>query len=114
MHNWLEGILEHHLRVLWGVGRDKAHEEKVKERDVDELWSESDISESGSELEELRREVEEFNSRSVVVDFECCLHPDFAPKITDIITIQFYDPRFAVYTLTARNSDSGLSCSSRS
>ncbi len=22
MHNWLEGVLMQHLRVLWGIGRD--------------------------------------------------------------------------------------------
>ncbi len=64
MHNWLEGVLQHHLRVLWGVGRDKAHQDKVKEIDNDELWHESDLSESGSELEDLYREAEEFDSQS--------------------------------------------------
>ncbi len=66
MHNWLEGILEHHLRVLWGVGRDKAHEDKVKERAdeaLEEHWYESDTTETeqyDSEVEELREEAKRF------------------------------------------------------
>ncbi len=66
MHNWLEGVLMQHLRVLWGIGRDQVHEEQMKP-DVDlrkeeaeyENWTESDVTESASELEELTRELEE-------------------------------------------------------
>lgn len=68
MHNWLEGVLEDHLRILWGVGRDKAHEEKARARILewagDENWTESDVTESESELEGLRAEAEEFERRS--------------------------------------------------
>ncbi|KAJ7123995.1 hypothetical protein C8R43DRAFT_899328 [Mycena crocata] len=49
MHNWLEGVLQHHLRKLWGIGRNE-------KKDKDESWSESDISESSSELEDLQKE----------------------------------------------------------
>ncbi|KLO05421.1 hypothetical protein SCHPADRAFT_839425 [Schizopora paradoxa] len=66
MHNWLEGILENHLRVLWGVGRGKAHEDRLNEMTGDdEAWSESDGAESGSELEDLRLEAVEFERQSV-------------------------------------------------
>ncbi len=58
MHNWLEGILEDQLRILWGIGWDKVHEDRAKEaegteHDAYEQWDESDVAESESELEEL-------------------------------------------------------------
>ena len=62
MHNWLEGILVHHLRILWGIGRDKAHEDKAKEMDVDDEWSATDASESEKEIEDLFREAEEYET----------------------------------------------------
>ncbi len=73
MHNWLEGVLMQHLRVLWGIGRDQVHEEQMKP-DVDlrkeearyENWTESDVTESASELEELTRELEEEGGKSIV------------------------------------------------
>ncbi len=68
MHNWLEGILEDQLRILWGIGRDKAHEDRAKEAgtedDADEQWDETDVAESGSELEELSRESSEHGGQS--------------------------------------------------
>jgi hypothetical protein len=36
MHNWLEGILQHHLRTLWGIGRDKDNAQKAQFFDEDE------------------------------------------------------------------------------
>ncbi|KIK52568.1 hypothetical protein GYMLUDRAFT_251161 [Collybiopsis luxurians FD-317 M1] len=66
MHNWLEGILEHQLRTLWGIGRDtekaKALDEAYKELIANESYTERDLSESESELEELREEAEEYAS----------------------------------------------------
>ncbi|KLO08882.1 hypothetical protein SCHPADRAFT_834775 [Schizopora paradoxa] len=56
MHNWLEGILEHHLRVLWGVGRGTAHQKKADEMDEEGVWVEEDRLESESELSELAAE----------------------------------------------------------
>jgi hypothetical protein len=60
MHNWLEGILQHHLRILWGIGRKKAVKPK------DELFSESDVSESSSEVEELHREARQAQQQQPV------------------------------------------------
>jgi hypothetical protein len=60
MHNWLEGILEDHLRILWGIGRDSAHELKANELDNDEIWTETDVSDSAEELEDLFLEAEEY------------------------------------------------------
>jgi hypothetical protein len=51
MHNWLEGVLQHHLRVLWGIGRKSLTKEEPQEK-----FSDSDVSESSSELEELEHE----------------------------------------------------------
>ncbi|KAJ7174176.1 hypothetical protein C8R43DRAFT_873624 [Mycena crocata] len=50
MHNWLEGVVQHHLRKLWGIGR------KEPKKDKDEFWDDSDLSESSSELDELDAE----------------------------------------------------------
>lgn len=53
MHNWLEGILAHHLRSLWGIGRDQKDAKRVKEIEEEEGYSESDLSESANELNDL-------------------------------------------------------------
>ncbi|KAH8804155.1 hypothetical protein DL96DRAFT_1474600, partial [Flagelloscypha sp. PMI_526] len=50
MHNWLEGVLQHHLRVYWGIGRPKAVSKRLELMDQDELMSENDRIESDSEL----------------------------------------------------------------
>lgn len=49
MHNWLEGVLEHHLRVLWGIGRNKAHQKKANEINEAEDWVEEDLMASEEE-----------------------------------------------------------------
>jgi hypothetical protein len=53
MHNWLEGILEHQLRVLWGIGRDTQRTKALAELDKDneDLWTDDDISEAGGEAD---------------------------------------------------------------
>ncbi len=63
MHNWLEGILQQQLRVLWGIGRKSALEELAdeerREEEADvlaELYDETDLSESASEIDELNEE----------------------------------------------------------
>ncbi|KAJ6469929.1 hypothetical protein C8R45DRAFT_1078572 [Mycena sanguinolenta] len=53
MHNWLLGVLEHQLRVLWGVGRDSRQTKNLAELDADDedLWTEDEISEAGGDAE---------------------------------------------------------------
>jgi hypothetical protein len=53
MHNWLQGVLEHHLRVLWGIGRDARRTKNLAELDADDddLWTDDDISEAGGEAD---------------------------------------------------------------
>ena len=63
MHNFLEGILQHQLRSLWGIGRDEDENQKLKEMDHDEQWTDADLSESADELDELRREADEYEQR---------------------------------------------------
>ncbi|KAJ7241524.1 hypothetical protein B0H12DRAFT_1250312 [Mycena haematopus] len=61
MHNWLEGILMRHLRILWGIGRPKKGEKDVKNLgplDNVEEELQSDMSGSGSEFEGLAQEKE--------------------------------------------------------
>nr|GAT46394.1 predicted protein [Mycena chlorophos] len=56
MHNWLEGVLEHQLRSLWGVGRDARRKRALAEldnADDDSSWTDTDASEAESEKEEL-------------------------------------------------------------
>lgn len=61
MHNWLEGILQHHLRTLWGIGRDKDEAQKAQFFDEDEQWTEEDISDSAEELDDIIRDVSDQN-----------------------------------------------------
>jgi hypothetical protein len=53
MHNWLEGVLEHQLRVLWGIGWDAKRARSLAELDKDneDLWMDDDISLAGGEEE---------------------------------------------------------------
>ncbi len=55
MHNWLEGVLQHQLRELWGIGR----KEKKDSGSGDEEVKDSNISDSADELEELHQEAQE-------------------------------------------------------
>ncbi|KIK71640.1 hypothetical protein GYMLUDRAFT_235943 [Collybiopsis luxurians FD-317 M1] len=65
MHNRLEGDLQYHLQVLWGIGRpDNQQKAGAKEMaDLQQMetedegeYSEADTEEAGSELEELKNE----------------------------------------------------------
>ncbi|KAF8175306.1 hypothetical protein K438DRAFT_2045904, partial [Mycena galopus ATCC 62051] len=54
MHNWLEGVLMRHLRVLWGIGRPKTNEKKAVGTldDIDGYATPSEMTEtSDSERE---------------------------------------------------------------
>ena len=49
MHNFLEGVLQHQLRVLWGIGRTKAAHKKIAEMEKDDTASNlhtSDVSDN--------------------------------------------------------------------
>ncbi|KAJ6481295.1 hypothetical protein C8R47DRAFT_1218460 [Mycena vitilis] len=52
MH-WLEGILGHQLRVLWGVGRDARRKKNLAEFDADDedMWTDEEISEAGGDAD---------------------------------------------------------------
>ncbi|KAI5827401.1 hypothetical protein K523DRAFT_391421 [Schizophyllum commune Tattone D] len=56
MHNWLEGICQHHLRDLWGIGRDILSKLLRVDVDEDEQWSLADEEESAEELSDLDAE----------------------------------------------------------
>jgi hypothetical protein len=65
MHNWLQGVLEHQLRVLWGIGRDARRTKDLAQFDADDedLWTDSEISDSGGQedAEDVRRDEENFD-----------------------------------------------------
>ncbi|KAJ6460473.1 hypothetical protein C8R47DRAFT_123996 [Mycena vitilis] len=52
MH-WLEGILGHQLRVLWGIGRDARRKKNLAEFDADDedMWTDEEISEAGGDAD---------------------------------------------------------------
>lgn len=58
MHNWLEGILKHHLRTLWGIGPEET-QRADEEVEKDEEWTDADTFESASELDDLIQEAAE-------------------------------------------------------
>ena len=66
MHNWLEGVLQHHLRVLWCIGPPEELKKAVVELEKDEQWSQADSQESAEELEGLQKEAEEANEQADV------------------------------------------------
>lgn len=53
MHNWLEGVVQEHQRTLWGIGRRKADNAKVDQRQADEKFRPCDVKQSESELSSL-------------------------------------------------------------
>ena len=65
MHNWQEGVLKHQLRVLWAIGPQEGSQNNGHAIDEDEEWTETDVSESASELDELHREAEEAEASSL-------------------------------------------------
>ena len=67
MHNWLEGILQHHLRTLWGIGQDVKGKEREKELEKEEQWTESDVSDSADKLEDLLRESAAHDNEAAIV-----------------------------------------------
>lgn len=67
MHNWLEGVLQHHLRILWGIGRPTKRKKGSESMEVnDEEFTEAEMSESASELEDLYCEEMEYQHSSVI------------------------------------------------
>ncbi|KAF9016539.1 hypothetical protein BDZ89DRAFT_1216320 [Hymenopellis radicata] len=70
MHNSLEGVLEHQLRILWGIGRTKAAIQKLEEDADDETYSESEISESSDELDDLRQETIDYQTLNLTEDLD--------------------------------------------
>jgi hypothetical protein len=58
MHNVLEGILEDHLRNIWGLGRKKEVVKLIAEKQADEKFSDADTAEAWSELESLSSDVD--------------------------------------------------------
>ncbi|KAJ7137633.1 hypothetical protein C8R46DRAFT_1234485 [Mycena filopes] len=53
MHNWLEGVLENHLRVLWGIGRTiQKAKQLIEIQDYEDL-DEEDVERTGSEISSL-------------------------------------------------------------
>ncbi|KAJ3735420.1 hypothetical protein DFJ43DRAFT_1151099 [Lentinula guzmanii] len=77
MHNRLEGDLQHHLRVFWGIGRpdkrtktgaeEMAEMQESKKEDEGE-YSETDSEEAGSELEDLDLEASQAASASTSIE----------------------------------------------
>lgn len=58
MHNVLEGVLEDHLRRLWGLGRNKEAIKQIAEKEADEKFSDADTEEVRSEVESLSSDID--------------------------------------------------------
>ncbi|KAJ7459004.1 hypothetical protein FB451DRAFT_1507225 [Mycena latifolia] len=71
MHNWLLGVLEHQLRVLWGLGCHAQRTKSLAELDADDedLWTDDEISEVGGHVD-----------AQGVVDDETYFNPDTFAK----------------------------------
>jgi hypothetical protein len=64
MHNTLEGILQNHLRDLWGLGRPKKRNSAAPDDDGTSDVAPSSESEIDSELEDLNARRPRYNTRS--------------------------------------------------
>lgn len=67
MHNWLEGILQHHLRVLWVIGWDELEKKKVEEIKKDEELSATDVSDSADEPDTLSQEAMDHDTEAAAM-----------------------------------------------
>lgn len=76
MHNWLEGILQHHLRNLWGIGREAMDKQRLKDLSAEEQWTDTDISDSADELSDLLEEQLEYQ-QGTSSDMQHLLSPNF-------------------------------------
>jgi len=65
MHNWQEGVLKHQLRVLWAIGPQEGYQNNGQAIGEGEQWTETDVSESASELDELHQEAAEAEASSL-------------------------------------------------
>lgn len=68
MHNWLEGVLEEHLRTYLGIGRNSKLQKmlallRTEEAD-DEVFTESEMSDSADELMDLERDMDDIMESS--------------------------------------------------
>ncbi|KAJ7451523.1 hypothetical protein B0H11DRAFT_1927839 [Mycena galericulata] len=70
MHNTIQGVLGHHLRVLWGIGRQAAKQKVADDLENEERFSESDASEASEDLLELPEDFTSDNEDTMDVDNE--------------------------------------------
>ena len=58
MHNWLEGILQHHVHVKWGIGADDRWDSNTQQevQIVDDMGIDLDKDIIDKELIELQQE----------------------------------------------------------
>lgn len=70
MHNTIEGVLGHHLRVLWGIGRQAAKQKVADDLENEERFSESDASDASEDLVELPEDFTSDNDDTMDVDNE--------------------------------------------
>jgi hypothetical protein len=42
MHNWVEGVLQHHSRIIWGIDSDKSKSKRMSRGNVSDVGTESD------------------------------------------------------------------------
>ncbi|GLB37802.1 putative transposase family tnp2 [Lyophyllum shimeji] len=96
MHNWLEGVLQHHLRTLWGIGRDQGESEKAKEVEKDEQWTEADVSDSADELDDLLQEAAEHDPEAAMAIDNI---PHTPPKSLSPLTSASSTPTISSFTL---------------
>ncbi|KAF8905481.1 hypothetical protein CPB84DRAFT_1844888 [Gymnopilus junonius] len=105
LHNWVEGILKYHLCTLWGIGHDEKQEEKLKDVDLDEQWTDADISDSGSELDELCQEVAEYDNQAARAMLHM-LPPDSpSPSSTTLNSLDSSSPTTPTQPLFAHDTD---------
>ena len=103
MHNWLEGILQHHLRALWGIGRDEKESQNIKEMEEDEQWNEEDVLDSADELDDLFQEAAE-HDHEAMQDTPPPMSPSPSSSLTGTPTISSLTLSESSSTSTATQS----------
>jgi hypothetical protein len=102
MHNWLKGILQHHLHALWGIGQDEKESRNVKEMEEDEQWNDMDVSDSADELDDLFEEAAKHDHETFQNTPPMSISPP--SSLTGTLTISSFTPSASSSTSTPTQS----------
>ena len=106
MHNWLEGILQHHVWVKWSIGADDGQDSNIQQevQIIDDMGMDFDEDLIDKELIELQQESQEHNDTPSHLQ---CLH---SINTQNLMAMDLSDDDESNFH-TSLGSDDGSQCS---